>query len=224
MSFKFTYKSYSKKTVFLDSLPLKKISNFKKSKWKFVARFLKQKKNWKLKFFDFRKINVKQKPIPRTRNTYSTGLMLRRSLNNYCNNSFNIQLIKKYLYSKNNSMLNILLVPLFKLDILLWKLQLYQSTKQVKQDIKCKLIKVNDTFIDTPPILKKGSVITILKDKFYTRSLFPMKSFFYSFCEIDFYSQNLIIIKNSIDFFNGDTTLLLKKNVNIKNLFFYLHK
>jgi len=219
-----TYKTYSKQSIFAECYSFKKILRFKRSKWKSTKRSLKQWKNWKLKIFDLKKVSVKSRPFPKVRKTYSTGLMLRRSLGHYTGDSINLKFLKKYCYEKNPSMLGLLIKPLYKVDILLWKLQWYKSIQEVRQDIRNRLICVNNSRLIQPCFLERGDMITFLNDRPYIRNLFRVKPFFYSFCEVDYYSQTIIIIKNQKDFLSRDILLLFKKNVNVKHLFYYLRK
>lgn len=242
-----TYKTYPKATVFIESYPFSKTLNFKRSKWKRTKRSLKQflkkkfppfsynhtvlgykykrqSKKKAFRIFDSRNISVSRYPSPRARKIYSTGLMLRRSLGHYSDYSLNLKFLKKYCGQRNISMHDLLLKPLYKVDVLLWKLQLYSSTREVRQDIRCKLIQVNETLLSQPCFLSKGDIVTILSDRSYIKKLFVVKSFFYPFCEVDLYSQTIVIVKGQNDFLSREIPLLFKRNVNIESLFYYLRK
>lgn len=242
-----TYKTYPKTTVFIESYPFIKTLSFKRSKWKRTKRSLiqftkrkyplftynhtmrghkyrRQSRRRGFKIFDSRLIPVTRYPSPKARKIYTNGLMLRRSLGHYSDYSLNIKFLKKYCGQKNITMHDLLLKPLYKVDVLLWKLQLYSSTQEVRQDIRRKLIQVNETLLCQPCFLSKGDIVTVLSDRSYIKKMFVVKSFFYPFCEVDFYSQTIIIVKGQNDFLNREIPLLFKRNVNVESLFYYLRK
>ena len=124
---------------FLSELP-KKIYSFKKTKWKILQSFGKET-NRKLFINNLIiKLKSQKKEWSQLRSYYKDGLFVKNNLNNYFDNSFKSSFWKKNLKNKKSLnkkflFLSCLVLPEFRLDILLWRLQFFKSPFQARQSI-----------------------------------------------------------------------------------------
>jgi hypothetical protein len=85
---------------------------------------------------------------------------------------------------------------------------------------------VNGKYVKSNYYLKKGDIISIsLKQndkktysfiKIFKKNLF--NNIFFSFLEVDYYSNNIVVIKDVVDLVDTDLQLLIEKNIDIKHL------
>ena len=85
---------------------------------------------------------------------------------------------------------------------------------------------VNEKYVKSNYYLKKGDIISIsLKQndkktysfiKIFKKNLF--NNIFFSFLEVDYYSNNIVVIKDVVDLVDTDLQLLIEKNIDIKHL------
>lgn len=116
--------------------------------------------------------------------------------------------------------------PLYRIDILLWYLNYFNSSFESRQNINSKSILVNGKCVKSNYYLKKGDIISIsLKQndkktysfiKIFKKHLF--NNIFFSFLEVDYYSNNIVVIKDVVDLVDTDLQLLIEKNIDIKHL------
>jgi ribosomal protein S4 len=223
------YKSFYKNVLLLNSFPFKKLLKFKRSKWKkFIILFSKinKKKIKKNRFFNFLKKNPKIGSWDRLKKSYKTGLLLKNSISKYYNNSISLKFLKSKLQKKKLLLpTKYLTSPLLRLDIFLWKLCLFSSTRQIQQYIIKKNIILNGSIVSKVCFLKEGDIVHLPNLNFLRSSfLFPY-SFLTSFCEVDFYTNTFIIFKNPEQLNTRDFYFLLQYNkINLKTLEFYLRK
>jgi ribosomal protein S4 len=218
------YNKYSKKLLFLNNFPIKKILSFKRSKWKKFKLKFKIKKH-KLKFFNLSKKNSKISFWEKLKKTYGTGLILKNSIQKYYNNALSLTYLKKKRKEKKSLALKYLVDPLLKLDVFLWKLQIFSSIREINQYIRGKKILVNNVLINKVRFLKFGDILKLPGLDFNRPSFKYNISFFFSFCELDFYTNTFIIFKNTKYFNVKDYFFIFQyKKINLKNLEFYLSK
>lgn len=241
------YKIYNNLGSFLKNTPLR-ILKFKRPKWLKLQTFLKKinikkwdsnKKKWfkKKRWFNNKKKsffynnclrNANKKYWLKKKFTYREGLYLNRRINIFFDFSIsNKNLRKKIILSKKttvaNSFNSLFSHFLFRLDIFLKKIGLFKSSYQAAQSINNNEILVNGEIVINTYILSYGDIVGFknLNNKKINIIEF---NFFYSFIEIDYYTNTFIIIKSPLLLNETDYVLFLKNYIKIKTLFDYLKK
>jgi len=196
------------------SLLVSKKKNFKKFK-------IKQKgfsNNLSLQVFFKRWFKLKKK--------YSENLRLKRITSQIFDSSIKNLFFKTELKKKNSNSLNkqfcqILIKPIFKINILLTKLFFFTSVYEANKVLQNKQVLLNGRSVREPNVfLKKGDIITFSEFSFkkliHTLNSSSFFSFFYNFVEIDHYSKTIILLKDYDSLSNEDINLIYKKYLNIK--------
>ena len=113
-------------------------------------------------------------------------------------------------------LLNFLIKPLFRLDILLSRLYFFSSCYHARQFIQSGYVQVNDKKVKNNVLLKKGDIISFNLSKnqknFDLSNLFTIhlnNNLFYSFVEVDHYTKTLIILKDLNEVSVDDLSLLI---------------
>ena len=216
------YKNYTKLKIFLYLLPRQKILKFKRSKWKFLKNKLllfSALNEVKLPAAEKdvkKKIIFKKRVLPflnnlyfnssikdqRFKKFYKNSVLLKKALTIFFNSKLVISDFKKLIkYNSNYNdllWLNILIKPLYFLEILLCKLGLYKTIFEVKQSLINKEILVNNNVVSFNKILKKGDCISFKQFKFHLKFNIPIV--LQSILEIDFYNNNIIILVDYLEF------------------------
>ena len=115
----------------------------------------------------------------------------------------------------------------FRLDLLLWKLKIFSSPYESRQNIKNSFILVNNKSSYESYFLKKGDII---KFKLFSLLTYNTKisnnkgfDFLQSFIEIDYYTNCIIILKDLNTFSIEDFFLILhNQSINLKHLLYYI--
>ena len=95
---------------------------------------------------------------------------------------------KKFLF------LSCLVLPEFRLDILLWRLQFFKSPFQARQSIVNNEVFINNKKVYGNSILKKGDVISFSETKKIALSDSNFKLLPY--VEVDYYTKNIVVLMN----------------------------
>lgn len=108
----------------------------------------------------------------------------------------------------------------FNLQILLWALNISKSIKHAKSLIQQGFISINRLTQKKTKMLKKGDIISLkkIKKEYYIKKNINKIRKILTFIEVDFYSYNIIIIKNFNDLNMNDLHLLLEHYFNILEL------
>lgn len=216
-----------------------------KSKWNKQRRFLNKKQLKKLirkkKFWWKRKIRRKdnvayQKALPkkvstrwiyRLRNRRRYQLELRRHLLSLFDKSINFE-IEKSLKDRKDILINFLIKPYYRLDLLLWNLDYFSSSFESRQKINNKKVLVNGKIGKSNYYLKKGDIISfstmkgkkrIRNDFIKNRKRYRKNYCFFSFLEVDYYSNNIIIVKDFFEFGEEDLRLLIEENIQVRSAY-----
>jgi len=223
---KTNYKIYTKITSsFLTSFPIKKLANFKRSKWNFLKLLIKKEKALELDFFDYSLITRDTKTWERIQSTYKSGHLLKRSILKYFGGVYSIKFFKKQLLKKKQDpIIKFLVKPLYRIDVLLWKLEFYSSVRIAQQNIRKKQILVNGFPVINTYFLKGGDIVHITDKSIAPKALFLKKNFFFSFCEIDAYSNTLIVLKDYSALSGIELSTVFKESIDLKNFAYYVSK
>jgi len=121
--------------------------------------------------------------------------------------------------------LDYLIKPYFKIDVLLWKLNFFNSRYESRQFINEGFVLVNNKKVKPNLFVKKGDFITFSNESFThtpqnyiinNQSAFGIT--FFTFIEADYYSKSFVIIKDSYDLSKEDFYFLTKTYFDIKKL------
>lgn len=220
------YKKYQKNFLLLNSFPKVRLLKFNRPKWLKLKNLLNKKKK-RIKFFNNLRFKAPFKQWEKIKLTYKEGLNRKRMLSAFFDNSLSYKTIKMYTSSTSNkSFLSLLvrsfILPLFKLDILLWKLAFYNSTYESKQAIKNKNVLVNFENKKENYTLVKGDIIQI-KNLNKTLNKVPLL-LLNSFLEIDYYTNTIVILKSPEEFSEKDFFFILTEYIQYKKLLDFVTK
>lgn len=226
MRFLKKYKNFADNYVFINFFPRARLLKFKRPKWLKLKRLLEKKSKKKFLLNNFI-LKASLKRWDRIKFYYKEGLIIKRALSSFYDNSFSTATFKKFIKVKNTKLLltlfiNSLVKPLFKLDVLLWKLQFYNSIFEAKQAIVTNKILINLNFNKTKTWVAKGDIIQVndLKKIYSNSGLLFLNSFF----EIDYYTNTIIVLKDPSDATKQDFIFLLRNFINMKKFFDYIKK
>ena len=116
---------------------------------------------------------------------------------------------------------NIILRTEFRLDILLWRLNLIENIYIARYYISKGIIRVNNNKVTNNYILKKGDFIKFdfLKSNFIEQSNKIIKQYnFNNFIILDHYTKSLLILKNFDELSMEDISIYLKTYFKISKL------
>jgi ribosomal protein S4 len=217
------YKVHSNYNSSTTKLPLR-ILKFNRPKWDSIKKkLLFKQKLLSTKRTEFANVLVKNVPfktISRCKRYFKNKLQIKKYVLSLFNDPFfpkgtkNIKLKKELLISY-------LVEPLYKLDTLLWYLDYVSSSLEARQSINNSVVLVNNKSVKSNYSVKKGDTICILTKT----SDFNMKSSNYisnnmqlCFLEVDYYSNNIIIVKDLFELTTDDLSLLVEKNIAVNSL------
>jgi hypothetical protein len=132
---------FSKKTIlFFRLLESTRLLKFKRPKWKKIQQRLKSLQTTKGDFFyDISTLSVDYKHWFKIKSTYSLGLLIKTSLCFFFDQAVVISSNDHHKLTKYKSIskqiIHLLIKPLFRIDILLWKLSFFKSPYEAKQAI-----------------------------------------------------------------------------------------
>ena len=214
------FKNFTKSKTIILSCPLK-LNKFKRSKWNPYKKIIKSGLK-KSKFLDCSLIFSHYSRWEKKRSFFKENLKVKRNLNQLVDHAVKIKIIKRLFKSVKKFNLNyfkvlknIILNFEFRLDILLYRLNFFNSIYAARKGINSSSIQVNKHSVHHNYILKKGDLITLKNStKFNIESCTVLEkkiSFFLSFIELDPYNNNIIVIKDLIDLSPHDFTLFITK-------------
>lgn len=208
-----------------------RILKFKRPKWKKLQKTLSNQglSSAKLILNNFC-VKNSYKVWDKTKSYYKQGVKNRNILYNHFDRSIAIGELNKALKlskSLNNRdiILSTLFKPEFRLDILLWRLNFFNSSFQARQAINNGVVLVNNKKVTGNFFVKKGYIITF-KDNFNIKTLDILKnSNFFSnnknvitFVEIDYYTNSVIVTKDINEIGLEDIYLLKSAFYDLKKV------
>jgi ribosomal protein S4 len=222
------YQIFNKVNILPTFIPLR-ILKFKRPKWKRLQKTVinlvqKKKKNFNINKKVLNPILIKKtyKNWTKIKTKYKESLLLKRSV--YSLFDFNVNKKSLFTFNSNeskNTFLCFFMKLEFKIENLLWRLNFLNSCYSIKQLLNTGLILINFKKTKNNCILKKGDIITfsnncLLYYKKENTLLFNKKIF--SFLEIDYYSNTIVMLKNYNEITIEESTLFFSKFYNIKLL------
>jgi hypothetical protein len=116
--------------------------------------------------------------------------------------------------------------PFFRIDILLWYLNYFSTTYEAINQIHNNTVLVNEKSVGPNFYVTKGDIISfsekgLLKIKdciLKNKNQYYVNSFYFTFLEIDYYSNTIVITKDVAELSPEDLTLLTEKSIQYQNL------
>ena len=187
------YKSWSK--INSGSFFPLRILKFKKTKWKKTKKSLLRIKNNKF-FLDHSTSVIRTKTWDRIKSYYKNKLLF--ALNLKQRYDYKLQNQGLFSYEKDFYLKNYLKNE-YKVDFLLYALDFFSSVYEARQYIKNGHVLINNRVNKSDRlVLLKGDIVVILKNKKKLPQRIK-KEFKFSFLEIDYYTQTIVILKNLHD-------------------------
>ncbi len=228
------YKGYNQLTQAPERFGLR-ILKFKNTKWKKVQTVLHKSLKNKKTFNENFSIKVPYKTWEKINNSYRDGNKLKNLVFNLYDKAVSVSYFRSVFKTRSqsskikNMYLNLMIKPEFRLDILLWKLNFLKSSYHARQAISENKITVNNKFVLGNYFLSKGDVICFEKD--FNINLFDLEEnqsknsptdTVFSFVEIDYYSNSIIIIKDLKELTMDDFYLLIHEFYNLPKIKDYI--
>jgi ribosomal 50S subunit-recycling heat shock protein len=219
MRFSKKYKDLSKLREPLPLMP-SRVQKFRRPKWKILQDVL---------------ASPQRKPrnfLGKRSNSYKEGILLKRRLISSFDFSFKPSFFRKAFKKNYQKTIHRLLIdcmvrPLFRIDVLLSRLFLFSSPHHSRQEISNGRVTVNSSRVKGNYFLKKGDLIEFSNtfDLFEFENIssrfLPNKSL-NSFIEIDYYSNVIIIVKDVEELTPTDLILSTQEAFNIRKFMNYL--
>ncbi len=227
----FKYKLYKYINRNLKQAPKKDhLLKFKKAKWFIIKKIWQKNIYFRPKWVSPKKtaksfrenikiINPKYK-LKRRKNTFRNLLQTKRLLYAVFNKALKIkfwQQLQQQKWKRLDYVTTFLIKPYFKVDILLWSLDFFISTRDAKKAILNKKIYLNNKLLKSNSFLKKGDVILLKKlPNIKTKqNKFTNDKKIMSFLEIDYYTNTVIITKDYKSLTNADIHLIVKNTFSV---------
>ncbi len=109
----------------------------------------------------------------------------------------------------------------FKTTTLLWASYFFKSTYEAKQNIDFSKIMVNGSLAKSNELLSSGSVVSVLDKNFNLKTnlqKYSENTQLLSFVEVDYYAQDLVLIKEMNSISEDDLNLLVINSLNFSTL------
>ena len=238
-------RSLVKYTSYLKNIPSVipfKLLKFKSSKWKKIKKIVKKKikllkkrkqsifflkKRYKLsllkktRFFFFYGLKVRRRTMPNFSKYYKDCLSTNRMIKQLF--SDRLSLLKHSSKDYNTYFKNFFIKQFFKPEVLLLKLNFFNSSEEALQSLSNGSILINFEKKKANYILKSGDILSLSNKKinFFLFQKIVEKNFFlkrrlFSFLEIDFLTGTIIILKDFSNLNCFDFNLFLTFFVNIQ--------
>ena len=228
------YKGYNLLSQPFDRFPLR-VLKFKNTKWKKIQKILSSLGTTKKKIVENFSVKVPYKTWEKVNNYYKDGHRLKNSIFLVYDKAVSVTYFKSVLKNPSlsstlrNMYLYMLLKPEFRLDILLWHLNFFESSYQARQAINERKVRVNEKSVAGNFFLSKGDVVTMANCKNFKALDLNQKidknsvsDIIFPFVEVDYYTNTLIVIKDLKDLTEDDFHLLLTETYNIKKIKDYI--
>ncbi len=223
------YKIFAKPNKFIVDFP-ERISRFKRSKWKLI-----QKQNFKNFPKNARRETSLTLKAPlhsweKIKTAYKTGLAFKTAILASFDNSITPSLLKKAVFTRTNRATKDLLIqslikPYFRLDILLTSMEFFKTSFQARQFINEGNVLLNFKKVKSNIFVQKGDVIVfnnMRSNAFLYSNLFLKNrtkfTKFYSFVEYDLYTKTIVVVKNLKELTEEDIFLLLPQSTDMNVL------
>jgi len=227
------YKQFFQLKGSLPRIP-QRLLKFRRPKWLKIQKKISLLNKKSISFSNSLLIKNSYKYWDKVNNYYKDGIQLKKFVLSSFDNSLNIAFFKKEILNKKNTfskdiLVNCLIKPKFRIDILLWNLNFFSSVFQARQAINEGEILINSKKVLGNTFLQKGDVIQFFTKKLekknnltntLTKNL--LNDNIYPFVEIDFYTKTIIVLKNIEELTLDDLNILSPEYFDIKKFKNYL--
>lgn len=203
--------------------PLYKFAKNSKSNY----NLSKKGKRISFSYLDFTKkgISTNYRGMPAVGRFYKTKLQVKRYLQSLFDNSLEFS-NKTYSGEKIQYMTKTFAKPFFRIDILLWYLNYFSTTYQAINQIHNNAVLVNEKSVGSNFYVTKGDIISFsekgllkIKDSLLkNKNKYQINPLYFTFLEIDYYSNTIVITKDFRELSAEDLTLLNEKSISYQNL------
>ena len=204
--------------------PLRKFPNklltFYRPKWNSLKLKIKDLNQVKKKFVDSSITKVSFRFIERSKRSHKSKLVVKKHLKSLFDN-ISLKSSSTLCVQKKDLILKSLISPLYRLDVLLWYLNIFSSVYQIRQYIGAGCFRINNKRVQPNYILRKGDVISthlnsnVKHDIEFFNSIYLENILFLTFLEIDSYTKTVTIVKSQDEISTGDHKLLVDQYINI---------
>lgn len=213
------YKIYNQVGNFSETFH-QRLLKFKRPKWKKIQKNISILSSSKKFIVDNFSIKNSYKSWDKIKGYYKLGVKSRNNIYGYFDRSINTKDLTHSLMNVKNLgirelILNALVKAEFRIDVLIWRLGFFVSSYQARQAVNNKLVLVNGKAIVGNFFLRKGDIITFSSNFNINRlsiesnrTLFSFNKIIFTFVEIDYYTNTLIIIKDLHELSLQDICLL----------------
>lgn len=211
---------------------IKKLKRFKKFNKSKLA-WWKKKKKWKRRRW-YNITNYTKKGCRKGRRFFTKGyqkkmlykfsLTLKKSVFKFHDNSLSLKFYKNQKHLSRQPLNKLLVKPLLNLEVFIWKLSFFSSVRAVRQEIKKGNVLVNGIPVKYSIILKKGDIVKILSINSLDSSKFIKRNFYANFCEVDFYTRTVILLRDSKNFYQKDLSFAIREQFKTNRFLYYLKK
>ena len=228
------YKGYNQMIQPFDGFPLR-VLKFKTTKWKKIQKTLSISNTTNKKIVENFSIKVPYKVWEKVNNYYREGHRLKNSIFLLYDKAISVAYFKSVLKNSSlsstlrNMYLYMLLKPEFRLDILLWHLNFFDTSYQARQAINEGKVRVNDKSVAGNFFLSKGDVVTVISsssskalDLSQKKKKSTVSNMVFPFVEVDYYTNTLVVVKDLKDLTSDDFHLLLTETYNVKKIKDYI--
>ncbi len=215
------YKIHSKIDL-ISKFPLR-VLKFKRPKWQRLKDIFLQKNNLGKELIDITAIKNDFKVWDKVNRAYKERLRSYSYLSASLDNSLNIRKLKKEssLKIRKDLYSNLYFKNYYKPCTLIWLANFFSSSFEVRQKITEKSILVNNKIATPNSFLSKGDIISIKDSDVKIEKVIKKFNLNYSILthvEIDYYSQEMSLVKDISDLSEEDYYLLCLDYVNIQSL------
>lgn len=202
-----------------------RILKFRRPKWIRLQKLYLNK--FKSKLINILQIKNIFKSWEKVKKYYKKGLEAKNQLHSVYESNIKLNTVHKNLDKtliKKNLISNVLIKPLFRVDILLWKLNFFFSSYESKQVINNNLVFVNGISIKSNFFVKKGDVISfkenVEKKNFFFNCVkkYSLNENFLTFVELDYYTKSIVILKDCHELDYQDFPFVINEYLNVKRL------
>ena len=227
------YKQFFQLKSSLPRIP-QRLLKFRRPKWLKIQKKISLLTKKTVSFSNSLLIKNSYKYWDKVNNYYKDGIQLKKFVLSSFDNAVNIAFFKKEVFKKQNNfskdiLINCLIKPKFRIDLLLWNLNFFRSAFEARQAINNGEILINSKKVLGNTFLKKGDVIEFFTKKSEAKPNLTavlaktlLNDHIYPFVEIDFYTKTIIVLKNIEELTLDDLNILIPEYCDIKKFKNYL--
>lgn len=207
---------------FIAKFPVK-VLKFKRPKWHRLQEQYRSKSLLGKELVDITSVKNEFKAWEKVSSSYKTRLKDYSFISASLNNSINLKKLKKSssITSRKERFANLYFQNYYKVCTLTWLAHFLTSTVEARQQIHSKKVTVNNRIPSQNAILVKGDILswTDTQYNFLTITQKYNKNIsFLTHVDIDYYSQDIVLVKDLVDLSEEDYFLLSLDYINLQTL------